>query len=182
VSAGSVGVDPTLIVNILTAAGAIGTAIFGSVMGIRSYRQSQEIKKKDVMKEILFPLMEEFDDKDEKMREAKYILDDVPITFGDKEQYYDEAKLLLTLRDHRDTTINVPWSYGDGIIRSSFDSFLDFLVKIEYLYSIGMLSEKELAYFKYYIDKAANNKAVVNYVKTYAFPLHGNLHSALNSE
>jgi hypothetical protein len=80
------------------------------------------------------------------------------------------------------------FSYGSGIInpkmieiRESFDTLLDFFCKLEYLLSIGLLKYEELTYFKYYIDRAAENNSVVNYIRMYEFPLNGKLNANLHS-
>ena len=78
-------------------------------------------------------------------------------------------------------------SYGAGIInpkiieiRKSFDGLLDFFCKLEYLLGIGLLKYEELSYFNYYIERAADNHSVVNYVRMYEFPLNGKLNRNLS--
>ncbi len=39
--------------------------------------------------------------------------------------------------------------------------------------------DKEIDYFRYYIDEAADNPVVVNYIKEYKFPLYGKLNPKL---
>jgi hypothetical protein len=73
-------------------------------------------------------------DKSEKMYWAKSIwkvdfapqhpTEDYPYGF------YTEERLLHSLMDHKKRT--EPWDKGDGIVRSSFDSLLDFFSKLEY--------------------------------------------------
>ena len=88
--------------------------------------------------------------------------------------------MLASLADH--TKPHPPWNEpADGKIRFSFDKLLDFFSKLEYLLSIGLLTDKEIDYFRYYIDKAGRNEAVVNYVIAYNFPLHRRLHPKLDS-
>jgi YVTN family beta-propeller protein len=169
--------EPSTIIQIFTVAGGFVTVY----VGLRTYSVSQTLRKKDIVKDIVFPLKEQFDM--EEVETAKYILDDVPIKYG----FYDEDRLSDTLRDHRKNQEG--WSNGDGEIRYSFDRFLDFLSTLEYLVAIGLINKEEkkksdddLLYpFRYFIDKAAKNKAVVNYVKIYNFPLYGRLHPNLNS-
>ena len=78
------------------------------------------------------------------------------------------------------------FSYGAGTIipqhrpvRASFDSLLDFFCELEYLLGIGLIKCEELSYFKYYIDRAANNDSIVNYTLMYEFPLNGKLNRNL---
>jgi hypothetical protein len=67
-------------------------------------------------------------------------------------------------------------------VREAFDAFLNFLVKLEYLVSVGILDKKKdggLIYFSYFIDLAAKQKDVLNYIECYRFPLRGILDSRL---
>jgi YVTN family beta-propeller protein len=167
-----ISIDPDTSIQILAVAGGFITAF----VGLRTYYQSQMLRKKDILKDIVFPLKNDFDTSPE-INRAKYILDDAPIEQG----FYDEKRLLSTLRDHRNNRTS--WEPGDGIVRGSFDRFLDFLGTLEYLSAIELIKKETQLYpFQYYIDKAAKNKALVNYVKIYNFPLYGGLHPNLNSK
>lgn len=163
--------DPNIVIQVLTLTGGFVTAF----VGLRTYYQSQTLRKKDILKDITYPLMKEFYDS-ETMTVAKQILDDILVpNYG----FYDEKRLFLTLRDHR--KITVPWNDGDDIVRGSFDTFLDFLTKLESLISIKLVTKKELDFFLYFINKAGANKAVINYIRIYKFPLYGKLHTELDS-
>ena len=50
------------------------------------------------------------------------------------------------------------------------------VVATESLISIKLVTKKELDFFLYFINKAGENKAVINYVRAYKFPLYGKLH------
>lgn len=160
----------------------IGTlaGIITVIIGLFTYGQSQTIKKKDIQKEIVFPLIDEFDNKSPNTTLAKLILDDVKIKSNDDNYAYgqynvDRLKKVLAYHEKKG---NEPWDKGDGYVRS-FDALLDFFVRLEYLQSIGLLTKKEINYFRYYIDRAAENPAVVNYIKEYKFPLNGKLNTKL---
>jgi hypothetical protein len=91
--------------------------------------------------------------------------------------WYNYDTLGSILRDHKIMDI---YAEGEMKVRSSFDAFLDFSSKLEYLKSIGLMSENELNYFRYFIDKAASSTAVIYYVRIYNFPLYGELDTRLN--
>jgi YVTN family beta-propeller protein len=171
----------TQVATIMGTAGGIATAI----IGLSVYRQSQILKKKDILKDIVFPLKKEFD-KSPQIKIAKLILDDyaVPVPFGKDGgvKFYHINDLPIILRNHM--------SYEGGVlepfeveIRKSFDSFLNFLTTLEYLYSIQLLlTEKEIYPFRKYINRAGMNNAIIKYVKIYQFPLKGALHHNLSNE
>jgi hypothetical protein len=167
-------------------------AIFGLFWGTHTYRESQVLKRK----EIVFPLMDEFDES-EKMEVAKRILDDfsgIKKRFLDPkkiktvkpEGYYHKHHLDEILRFHRvpddddkDRENLCSFDDGESEIRHSFDTLLAFLSKLEYLRKIQLIREEDLCYFRYYINKAAENKDVRAYVKDYDFQLgDGLLHEA----
>jgi len=152
---------------IAATAGVIVTAI----IGIRSYRQGQVVYKKDIQKDVVFPLIKEFDESTE-MYYAKMILEDVPIkstgSTGGPYGFYTKERLLITLQDHDKP--RGQFDIGDGVVRNSFDRLFDFFTKLDYLKSIKLLEDAEINYFRYYIDKAADIPAAVNYARTY-FPL-----------
>lgn len=168
--------DRQLIINSIVAGGGLVTLF----IGLRTYQQGQILKKKDVLKDIVIPLMQEFDS--QKFKVAKDILDDVIIRRDQSIDYpdgsYTKNKLDRLLRNHNQHPITVE---PEVEIREAFDAFLDFLVKLEYLITVGILNKKEISYFWYFIDKAATDPSVINYVKIYKFPLSGKLHPNLSS-
>jgi hypothetical protein len=151
----------------------------GVIWGIFTYKDAQTTKRADT----LLPLIEEFDSITSEMFIAKEIIDDKRISaraiFDDKSSdptEYDIRKLDLVLRYDEQRTFTA----AEVKIRSSFDSFLDFLCKLEYLLEIKVLKKHEIRYFNYYIDRAAKIDAVVDYANAYHFPLHGNLCERFN--
>jgi hypothetical protein len=152
------------------------TAIGGLVIGLITYRtQSKEsrfLRAKDTQKDIIFPIIKEFDES-KGMKYAKDILDGkniVPrqgweVNYG----YYKMANLAIILRDHKKNDINDP---GEMAIRHSFDVLLDFFCKLEYLLDIKLIDEREIEYFRYYIETASEKKPIMDYINTYKFPLH----------
>jgi YVTN family beta-propeller protein len=174
-------VDPGTIVQVLGISAGIVTAI----VGIVTYRQGVVTRRKDVLKDIMYPLIKEFDQESPEMITSKDILDDIPISQDDTTPeenipygFYDEHRLLRTLRNHHGNT--EAWDKGDGIVRESFTNILDFLSKLESLISIKLVTREQLNYFDYYINKAAENNGVVNYVRIYKFPLYGKLRRELD--
>jgi YVTN family beta-propeller protein len=163
-------VDPNTLASWAAVGATIG-AIVTAGIGLSTYRQGQVLKKKDIQKDIVFPLISEFDNSKD-MDYAKKILDDHYFEHppGGPHGLYTLNRLLSTLRDH--TKPGGKWDEGDGEIRDSFDSLLDFFSKLEYLRALKLLEDREMDYFRYYIDKAAENEAVVSYAETYKFPLH----------
>lgn len=139
-------------------------AIATAAIGIRSYRQGQIVNKKDIQKDIVIPLIKEYDESKD-MYLSKLILDDVEISSPNYGAHglYTKERLLVTLQDHNKPL--GPWDKGDGEVRSSFDSLLDFFSRLDYLRSEKLLDS--LVYFSYYIDKAVKNPAVVNFARTY---------------
>ena len=86
-------------------------------------------------KEILFELIEQFDDSDSPIRMAVYLLDDHVISPKDNWKnsnrlYYHKSNFGLILRDHKESDID---DSGEVIIRESFDSLLEFFGKLGYL-------------------------------------------------
>jgi hypothetical protein len=66
-------------------------------------------------------------------------------------------------------------------IRNSILNLLNFVVKLEYLLTVKILSEDEIIYFKPYIDKIRENEILKNYIKSQAIPLRGNIDPTLSS-
>lgn len=169
--------DRQLLINAIVA----GAGLVSLFIGLRTYQQSQILKKKDILKDILIPLMQEFDS--QKFKVAKDILDDVIIRRSQSTDYpdgiYAKNKLDRILRDHNQAPVILE---PETEIREAFDAFLDFLVKLEYLFTIAILNKNEISYFQYFIDKAATNPNVINYIKIYNFPLTGKLHPSLSSD
>lgn len=155
-----------LIIDIIS----IIVGIAGFIFGLTKFEENKKIKRQ----EIIFPLIKEFEIS-KKLKIAKLLLDgfhldpnDINFPEGQKWErkefdknvggYYNKNNLELILR--------VPNYYdkitdpGEIDIRSSFDSLLDFFGKVGYLIYIKIITEKEIIYFQYYIDKIRNNKEV----------------------
>lgn len=80
------------------------------------------------------------------MKDAKLLLDDFNI------QQWESANLIHILRNHRGRE-NMIENPGEQAIRDSYDSLFDFFTKLSYYKSNDLISDRELTYFKYYIDK-----------------------------
>jgi hypothetical protein len=166
------GLDVTAIISTSIAAVA-GLAAF--IWGMYTYRKEQHIKRKD----ILFPLIEEFDRSPE-LKYAKEILDDRIVSgscWKFSNDYYHKDNLQIILRSPDVRPITDP---GEDEIRRSFDSLLDFFCKLEYLLGIKLIKHEELYYFRYHIRKAADQPSVIKYMNQYQFPLYGELDRRLS--
>ncbi len=173
--------NTSLIIGYLTATGAIATVAIGFSKWLADQKQNRATRELETVKEIVMPLVNQFD-KSDKMLYAKQILDSFtpPLQreWAYPKEHYSIKNLDEILRYHKDRAISDP---GEISIRESFDELFNFFSKLEYLFSIGLLTERQLEYFLYYIKKAGDQSAVANFVRTYNFPLHGKLDPRLNS-
>jgi hypothetical protein len=166
--------------------------LFGLFWGTHTYRDGQILKRK----EIIFPLIEEYDDEPNKMLVAKKILDDFNLNLNQvlggeenslpaqksNDRYYNKSKLENILRaDNPNIEYSSEFDDGEEAIRDSFDSLLAFFAKLEYLLKIHLIKKQEIFYFRYYINKAAENPAIRGYVDRYQFQLDGTLDPRLKN-
>jgi hypothetical protein len=160
--------------------GALVGGLITAAIGLGTYRQNQTLKKKDIMKDIIKPLMIDYDS--DKFKIATDLLDnkDVPYNVDGEEKHYTNKNLNRLLRNRLDSPEDV-LTDSEKKVREAFDAFLNFLVKLEYLVSIGLLNKNDhgLDYFSYFIVLAAEHKEVLRYMETYRFPLRGILDSRL---
>jgi hypothetical protein len=151
-------------------AALIGAAagLAGLFKGLKTYESEQKSKRKDV----IFPLLEEFD-KSKEMEYAKNILDGRNLNpeqgWKYPKGYYNRNDLAIILRDSK-PTFGID-DLGEVAIRHSFDALLDFFCKLEYLLNINLVRVEEIEYFRYYLDIAAGEASIVKYVKYGKFPL-----------
>jgi hypothetical protein len=161
--------DWQIVINAFTAGGGI-LAVF---IGLASYRNSQSLRKKDVLKDIILPLISEFDS--EKLKLAKDVLDDVIIKGAQTTEFsdgnYSKKNLDVILEPKNQFLQNKTVSD----IRNSINNLLNFVVKLEYLLTVKILSEDEIIYFKPYINKIRDNEILKNYIKSQSIPLRGNI-------
>ena len=171
--------NATLIIGTLTAAGGMATILIGFRQWLSQQQDNSVSRNPQSVKDIVLPLIKEFDES-QGMLYAKQILDDETPKGGEhwkyQLDYYSRRRLPIILRT--DTPI------GEIAIRKSFDELINFFGKLEYFYSAGLLTTQQLDYFLVYINKASNEKAVVNYVRTNTFTstLHGRLDRRLESK
>jgi hypothetical protein len=158
--------------------------LFALFWGAHTYSDGQLLKRK----EIIFPLIEEYE-KSKNMRIAKKILDDCNLNLNevlDKQnsssqpksnnRYYNKIGLKTILRAHNpNLEYSSEFDDGEKAIRDSFDSLLAFFSKLEYLLKIHLIKEQEVFYFRYFVEKAAELPAVLEYVDRYQFQLDGTL-------
>lgn len=88
-------------------------------------------------------------------------------TFEYYSTHYDKFDLNHILRDHYPQPVTDP---KERSIRQSFDVLLDYFCRIEYMYKKDIIADQELNYFRYYILKIKDNKAVMKYLNRYNFP------------
>jgi hypothetical protein len=162
----SIEYDITPIIAALIAA---VVALVGFIWGLITYKKDQNLRRKDV----IFPLINEFDES-EQMKIAKYLLDDKKIErhpdWKWPDNFYRKQYLPIILRNPLETKkID---DAGEYAIRESFDALLDFFAKLEYLLETDLIKPKEIMYFKYYLDKIYDEKAVEKYIRTYHFPVN----------
>jgi hypothetical protein len=153
-----------------TAVGAIG--LFNA---LQTYRESQVLKRKD----IILPLIDEFDNSDDLFL-AKAMLDDFTCNIPPAEtknvflkkfyevsktelDFYNRSNLNNFLRYHKDRESEPVISLKEREVRKSFDSMIYFYFKLQYLYRIGLLKDKELYYFKYYMRLAFKDEQYKDY-------------------
>jgi hypothetical protein len=106
--------------------------------GIVEYKNGNRLKRA----EFLEKLIQDF--KKSSMDIAKDLLDDFIV----KGKY--QADLPVILRDHKIADVIDPTELD---IRASFDELFDFFTKLSYYRRNELITAKELAYFKYYINK-----------------------------
>lgn len=159
-----------LIINLLVAIVGL-SGVIGAFIGIREYREGRIVKRK----EILFPLIEEFDDETKLMDIAKNMLDGFKFRNKGWEHpidYYGIENLKIFRHHKNDGGID---DIGEIDIRNGFDALLDFFGKLGYLLTVKLINEQEMEYFRYYIEAAAKSQAVKVYTSNYNFKLYENL-------
>jgi hypothetical protein len=163
-----------------TIVGAIG--LFNA---IKTYRDGQLLKRKD----LLIPLIDEFDNSEDLFL-AKAILDDFTCNVPpsgtknkileslfdmsiDDLEFYNRSNLKKFLRYHEDPGVEPVTNIKERAIRRSFDSIVYFFFKLQYLHKIGLLKEKELYYFKYYmrLPFQEGDIGIWNYIDKYKLQL-----------
>ena len=166
-----------LVISLVALVGGLITA----AIGLATYRQNQALKKKDIMKDIIVPLIAEYDS--DKFKIATDLLDNKggPIDrFNGKMRKSTIDDLPYLLRDRHGEPAHL-LTDPNKRVREAFDAFINFLIKLEYLVSVGILDKDEhgIDYFSYFIDLAAKQNDVLNYIEWYRFPLRGILDTRL---
>lgn len=167
----------TLLVAVAGLAGVVG-GLGGLFLGIGQYRESQALKRK----EILFNLVKEFDETT-LLKTAKKLLDnfylDPEHSWAKQDsRYYGNRNLVHILRNHEVEWVSDP---GEMAVRESIDAILDFFGKLEYLLEVNLIKVQEIVYFDYYLKKASESDAVQKYTEYYKFPLYAKLLSRKGS-
>jgi hypothetical protein len=172
---------------------AIG-AVVGLLVAVFTYRQNskqsqqnfieaQRTRKLELLKDVIVPLIETYDAA-HVMNIATDILDDGPYQLQKNDPSYyrykngliDKKALEITLRDHeKDQT-----SPGEDEVRNSFDELLGFFARLEYTIDLDLVNRDQLNLFNYFIEKAAENPGVTQFVRIYKAPLYGKLDPRLN--
>jgi hypothetical protein len=163
--------DISQIINLVIAIAGL-SGVGGLFWGIYQYRENRIMKRKD----ILFQLVHEFD-RSKEMDPAKKILDGYVYNFPESMNlginYFTKDNLKQILRYHHDEPEIV--DSNEIKIRESFSTLFDFFDKLGYLFSNGVVKERELSYFSYYINSARESDGVLQFVKNYHFRWNGEL-------
>ena len=87
-------------------------------------------------------------------------------------EYYlnsnEKLDLKHVLRDHSQEVVT---EEKERAIIQSFDELLDYFSKIQYMYEAGIITDRELNYFRYLVLRIKDNEAIMEYLKRYNFPL-----------
>jgi hypothetical protein len=181
-------VDNKVLISLLQVVIPSGSVVFTGFIAVDQYKESRKLREQELnlqRQKMLFDLTNEIDSSEnsEKMFLAKAILDNLSCNIPSYDEkwgssnkevfdyystHYDQLNLNHILRDHYPQPITDP---KEKAIRQSFDALLDYFCRIEYMYKTRIITEQELNYFRYYILKIKDNKAVMEYLKRYKFPL-----------
>ena len=87
-------------------------------------------------------------------------------------EYYlnsnEKLDLKHVLRDHSQEVVT---EEKERAIIQSFDELLDYFSKIQYMYEAGIITDRELNYFRYLVLRIKDNEAIMEYLKRYNFTL-----------
>jgi hypothetical protein len=160
----------------------IGGGLWGLFNGLKEYRNSQEIRKQELeeqqrgltlkRQEILFPLIKEFDER-ENIFYAKELIDSVHIKLEDnngKLKTYTK-KDLSNLLTRTEIDYTNPLDEDEIRIRTIIDSLLNFFGKLGYLMDNELITKKEINYFLYYIEKVIYDESIVTFAKNLDYEL-----------
>ncbi len=144
----------------------------------------------DKRKELFINLTKEFDSAKE-LVPAKKILDTWAIA-------YAKDKGLRAAVKGQFSIINIDWILSKGFnhrkaleenydfkgldegdlddawlqLRDSFDALFDFFEKLVYFQKNNRITNKEMAYFEYYLELAKNEPKIITFLDTYDFTWH----------
>jgi hypothetical protein len=176
----SAGLDVGAITDVLTVLVAIAGVVFGLHTFRRNSQDSQDLKRKEVLADFVIPLFDEFNTSP-KMKIAKEILDLKAVKLEERQDKYGGEFISYS---NLDITLKVAsmsnFSPKEVEVRDSFQAFLEFLSKLDYLVAQQIMMIEDTGLFRYYIDKAAENQAIVNAVRAYNYPLYGNVDKRLD--
>jgi hypothetical protein len=174
------GLDPSVITDVLTVLVATAGVVIGLYTFHRNSQESQELKRKEVLADIVLPLFDQFNTS-EKMKIAKQILDLKPVILDENQDKYRSQEITY---DQLHIALRVgsisPFAEKETEVRDSFQAFLEFLCKLDYLLAQKIMKTEDTGLFRYYIDMADKNPAIANAVQKYNYPMYGNLHKELD--
>lgn len=149
-----------LLKDIIPPLGGLVIAVVTAIVGLYTYINNSTLKKKDILKDIIYPLFEEYDSpkikiaKDMLLNNARYRIGSV---------IYDSNKLSdILITDI--SKINVMHD-SQKEIKLSFDNLLSFIVKLEYLYNVKILDSQDILFFKDIIKKIHSHNVILNYIQ-----------------
>ena len=175
-------IEITAIVTIISTTVGIGGGLWGLFNGLKEYRNSQEIRKKELeerqrgltlkRQEILFPLIKEFDE-GEKIFYAKELIDGVHIKLEDNNRKFKtySKKDFPNLLIRKDNDYTKPLDEDEIRIRLLIDSLLNFFGKLGYLMDNELITKKEINYFLYYIERTIDDESIIAFAKNLDYEL-----------
>ena len=169
-------IDINATITLISTTVAIG-GLWGLYRGLKDYRNSQELRKEELhqqqralalkRQEILFPLIKEFDEK-ENLYYAKEMIDGIPFEAIPKKdatkKTYTHSYLDLLYAKNQ-------FNDDELFVRIIIDNFLNFFGKLGYLLDNEIITKKEVSYFLYYVDKVIVSKPVMTYAKDLDYEL-----------
>jgi hypothetical protein len=166
-------------------------AAVGVGIGLYTFRhnsqESKELKRKEVLADIVLPLFNEFYNSPE-IKIAKDILDDKPVVLVERHDKYPTGKIGYEELDN--TLKYVPpespskFTSEEVRVRDSFQALLYLFCKLDYLVAQQIMKKDkktdDIEIFRYYIDRVANISTIPDAVRKYKYPLYGHLNKKLN--
>jgi hypothetical protein len=149
-----------LLKDIIPPLGGLFLGIVTAIVGLYTYSNSASLKRKEILKDIIYPLFDEYNST--KIKTAKDILI-YNARFRESDRIYDATKLgSILVTDMVKINSMTP---TEKEIKMSFDNLFNFISKLEYLYNVKILNEADILNFKDPIKKIHQNGMIMTYIK-----------------